>query len=89
VSAQSNQSIENPIDGRWEETWRGWWGDEPPYHAPVFVLRHHSRKPRSMQDGTTFTFVIEGIDSALEQVRAAAGEIASPALTHVKYRIDR
>ena len=60
--------------GPWDETWRGWWGDEPPYHAPVFVLTHHSREPLSMQGGTTFTFVTEGIDSALEQARAAAGD---------------
>ncbi len=58
--------------GRWDETWTGWWGDEPPFHAPVFALTHHSRKPLSMQGGTTFTFVTR-IDSALEQARAAAG----------------
>lgn len=128
--------------GPWDETWTGWWGDEPPYHAPVFVLTHHSREPVSMRGGTTFTFVTEGIDSALEQARAAAGDrdvaiaggastvrqylaaglldelylhivpiilgagerllvdvgdpilepvkvIASPAVTHVKYRIRR
>ena len=60
--------------GQWDETWTGWWGDEPPYHAPVFVLTHHSREPLSMRGGTTFTFVTEGIDSALEQARAAAGD---------------
>ena len=60
--------------GPWDETWRGWWGDEPPYHAPVFVLTHHSREPLPMQGRTTFTFVTEGIDSALEQARAAAGD---------------
>lgn len=60
--------------GPWDETWRGWWGDEPPFHAPVFVLTHHSREPLSMQGGTTFTFVTEGIDAALEQARAAAGD---------------
>jgi len=59
-------------DGPWDETWTGWWGDEPPFHAPVFVLTHHSRRPLSMQGGTTFTF-ITGIDPALEQARAAAG----------------
>lgn len=60
--------------GQWDETWTGWWGDEPPYHAPVFVLTHHSREPLPMQGGTTFTFVTEGVDSALEQARAAAGD---------------
>jgi dihydrofolate reductase len=61
-------------DGRWDETWTGWWGEDPPYHVPVFVLTHHPRKPISMKGGTTFTFVTEGIDSALRQARSAAGE---------------
>jgi dihydrofolate reductase len=61
-------------DGPWDETWRGWWGEDPPYHAPVFVLTHHSREPLSMQRGTTFTFVTGGVESALEQARAAAGD---------------
>ncbi len=60
--------------GQWDETWTGWWGDEPPYHAPVFVLTHHSREPLPMRGGTTFTFATEGIDSALEQARAVAGD---------------
>ena len=60
--------------GQWDETWTGWWGDEPPYHAPVFVLTHHSREPLPMRGGTTFTFVTEGVDSALEQARAVAGD---------------
>jgi dihydrofolate reductase len=60
-------------DGPWDETWRGWWGEDPPYHAPVFVLTHHAREPLAMQGGTTFTFVTDGIASALEQARAAAG----------------
>jgi dihydrofolate reductase len=60
--------------GPWDETWTGWWGDEPPYHAPVFVLTHHPREPLRMQGGTTFTFVTEGIESALEQARTAAGD---------------
>jgi dihydrofolate reductase len=60
-------------DGPWDQTWTGWWGDDPPYHVPVFVLTHHPRKPLSMKGGTTFTFVTEGIDSALEQARSAAG----------------
>jgi dihydrofolate reductase len=58
--------------GGWDESWRGWWGEEPPYHAPVFVLTHHSREPVPMQGGTSFHFVTDGIESALEQARAAA-----------------
>jgi dihydrofolate reductase len=62
-----------PIRGNWDLDWTGWWGDEPPYHAAVFVLTHHPREPLTMQGGTTFTFVTDGIESALEQARAAAG----------------
>jgi dihydrofolate reductase len=61
-------------DGAWEESWRGWWGDDPPFHVPVFVLTHHAREPLPMQGGTTFHFVTDGIESALEQARAAAGD---------------
>jgi dihydrofolate reductase len=64
----------SPGRGEWDDAWTGWWGDEPPYHAPVFVLTHHPRSPLVMQGGTTFTFVTDGIHSALEQARAAAGE---------------
>ena len=64
-------------DGPWDESWRGWWGEDPPYHAPVYVLTHHEREPLEMQGGTTFDFVTDGIESALEQARAAAGERAS------------
>jgi dihydrofolate reductase len=60
-------------DGAWDEAWTGWWGDEPPYHAPAFVLTHHPREPLPMQGGTTFTFVTDGIESALEQAGRAAG----------------
>ena len=63
-----------PIRGDWDLSWTGWWGPEPPYHAPVFVLTHHVREPLAMAGGTTFTFVTDGIDSALRQARAAAGE---------------
>jgi dihydrofolate reductase len=63
-----------PIRGPWpDESWKGWWGDTPPYHAPTFVLTHHPRPPIEMQGGTTFHFVADGIDSALKQARAAAG----------------
>ena len=61
-------------EGSWDESWTGWWGENPPFHAPVFVLTHHAREPLSMQGGTTFTFITDGIRSALEQARAAAGE---------------
>jgi dihydrofolate reductase len=62
-----------PGRGPWDLTWKGWWGDNPPYHTPVFVLTHHPRDPLPMQGGTTFRFVTDGIDSALAQARAAAG----------------
>jgi dihydrofolate reductase len=64
-----------PIRGEWDEDWRGWWGDEPPYHAPVFVLTHHEHEPIEMQGGTTFHFVTTGFDDALAQAKAAAGEM--------------
>ena len=60
--------------GPWgDDPWDGWWGDEPPFHTPVFVLTHHEREPLEKQGGTTFTFVTDGIESALEQAKAAAG----------------
>jgi dihydrofolate reductase len=62
-----------PIRGAWEGDWRGWWGEDPPYHAPVFVLTHHPRESVEMQGGTTFHFVTEGFDVALERALAAAG----------------
>ncbi|RIJ70837.1 dihydrofolate reductase [Nakamurella silvestris] len=61
----------SPGRGPWDLAWTGWWGPEPPYHAPVFVLTHHPREPLQME-GTTFTFVTDGIHSAMEQARAAA-----------------
>jgi dihydrofolate reductase len=63
-----------PGRGAWDLEWQGWWGAEPPYHAPVFVLTHHPREPLPMQGGTTFHFVTDGIESALDQARAAAGD---------------
>jgi dihydrofolate reductase len=63
-----------PIRGGWDRSWKGWWGDDPPYHAPVFVLTHHPRDPVPMQGGTTFYFVTDGVESALEQAREAAGD---------------
>lgn len=63
-----------PIRGPWDsEQWTGWWGENPPYHHPVFVLTHHPRPPIAMQGGTTFHFVDDGIESALAQAREAAG----------------
>lgn len=64
----------DPGRGEWDMEWKGWWGDDPPYHAPVFVLTHHPRAPLTMEGGTTFFFVTDGIHSAMEQARAAAGE---------------
>ena len=128
--------------GPWDESWKGWWGEDPPYHAPTFVLTHHPRSPVPMQGGTTFYFVTDGIESAYRQAREAAGDkdvqvaggantiqqviraglldelylhvtpivlgrgerllenidhpkltpvevVASPAVTHIRYRIDR
>ena len=76
-------------DGPWDETWTGWWGDDPPYHVPVFVLTHHARQPLPMRGGTTFTFVTDGIESALRQARTASGkkdvEIAGGAHTVQQY----
>jgi dihydrofolate reductase len=64
-----------PIRGPWpDDEWKGWWGDEPPYHVPVFVLTHFPRDPIEMKGGTTFHFVTDGIHAALEQAKAAAGD---------------
>ncbi len=61
--------------GPWDEEWKGWWGDDPPYHTPVFVITHHRRQPLAMKGGTTFNFVTDGPASALDQARAAAGDL--------------
>ena len=64
-----------PVRGPWpDESWKGWWGEEPPYHVPVFVLTHHPRPPLAMKGGTEFRFVTGGIEAALEEAKAAAGE---------------
>jgi dihydrofolate reductase len=63
-----------PVRGDWDEDWRGWWGDEPPYHAPVFVLTHYARDPVELEGGTTFHFVTDGFEAAFEQATAAAGD---------------
>jgi dihydrofolate reductase len=64
----------SPGRGEWDLDWTGWWGEEPPYHAPVFVLTHHEREPVEMKGGTTFHFVTGGITEALDRARAAAGD---------------
>jgi len=62
-----------PVRGVWKDnTWRGWWGDNPPFHTPVFVLTHHARSPLEMEGGTTFHFVTDGLESALKQAKDAA-----------------
>ncbi len=63
-----------PIRGPWGEDWRGWWGPEPPYHAPVFVLTHHAHEPIEMDGGTTFHFVTEGFEAAYAQASEIAGD---------------
>jgi dihydrofolate reductase len=60
--------------GPWDEGWRGWWGEDPPYHVPVYVLTHHPRAPLVMHGGTTFYFVTEGIGEALSEAAAVAGD---------------
>jgi len=80
-----------PIRGGWDEDWRGWWGEEPPYHAPVFVLTHHAHEPIEMAGGTTFHFVTDGFDAAyaraVETAGAAGVDIAGGAST-VRQALD-
>lgn len=65
----------SPLRGPWRDmNWKGWWGDNPPYHVPVFIITHHARPPIEMEGGTTFHFVTDGIHSAFERARAAAGD---------------
>jgi dihydrofolate reductase len=63
-----------PVRGPWQEEWRGWWGDDPPYHAPVLVLSHHAHDPIEMAGGTTFHFVTDGFDAAFARASEAAGD---------------
>ena len=63
-----------PVRGEWDRDWRGWWGPNPPYHGPVFVLTHFAHDPIEMEGGTTFHFVTDGIHAAMQQARAAAGD---------------
>jgi dihydrofolate reductase len=63
-----------PVRGPWpDDSWKGWWGDNPPYHCPVFVLTHHARAPIAMEGGTTFHFVTDGVNAALDRAAEAAG----------------
>ncbi len=63
-----------PVRGEWpDDQWKGWWGDNPPYHAPTFILTHYPRPPIEMQGGTTFHFVTDGIEAALKMARQASG----------------
>ncbi|WP_026257372.1 dihydrofolate reductase family protein [Actinopolymorpha alba] len=63
-----------PVRGEWNRDWKGWWGDNPPFHAPVFVLTHYPRDQQPMDGGTTYHFVTDGLESALKQAREAAGD---------------
>jgi dihydrofolate reductase len=63
-----------PIRGEWDREWKGWWGPEPPYHAPVYVLTHYAQEPIEMEGGTTFYFVTDGFDSAYAQASETAGD---------------
>lgn len=63
-----------PVRGQWDRNWKGWWGDDPPFHGPVFVLTHHPREPQPMEGGTTYHFVTDGIEAALARARAVAGD---------------
>jgi dihydrofolate reductase len=73
-AAVMGRNMFGPVGGgAWGDEWRGWWGDNPPYHYPVFIVTHHPRDPVEMEGGTTFHFVTDGIESALQQARAAAG----------------
>ena len=64
-----------PVRGPWpDDSWKGWWGDEPSYHVPTFVLTHYAREPIEMKGGTTFYFITDGIESALDKAKAAAGD---------------
>src|SRR5262245_18008912 len=75
ATSMGRNMIGPPAGRPWpEEVWNGWWGDDPPFHTPVFVLTHHARDPVEMDGGTTFNFVTDGIEAALEQARAAAGD---------------
>ena len=68
------RNMYSPSRGEWKGDWRGWWGDDPPYHAPVFVLTHYPHEPIEMEGGTTFHFVTDGFGAAMEAAKAAAGD---------------
>ena len=68
------RNMYGPVRGDWDRQWNGWWGDNPPFHAPVYVLTHHTRDPQPMAGGTTYHFITDGIQAALKQAREAAGD---------------
>ena len=77
-----------PVRGPWpDDSWKGWWGEEPPYHVPVFVLTHHPRPPLEMKGGTTFHFVTEGIHAALARAKEAAAKAGNPGVKSKDVRI--
>jgi dihydrofolate reductase len=83
-----------PVRGPWpDESWKGWWGDEPPYHTPVFVLTHHARAPLRMKGGTEFRFITDGIHAALREAKAAAAgrdvRVGGGAATIRQYLVER
>lgn len=80
------RNVFGPVRGEWSGDWRGWWGPNPPYHAPVFVLTHHPREPLEMEGGTTFHFVADGVGLLdLEHLSTRA----TSRTTHVRYRVRR
>ncbi len=68
------RNMYGPVRGDWDRQWNGWWGDNPPFHAPVYILTHHTRDPQPMAGGTTYHFITDGIQAALKQAREAAGD---------------
>jgi dihydrofolate reductase len=72
--AVMGRNMFGPIRGEWEGDWRGWWGENPPYGYPVYVLTHHPREPLEMEGGTTFHFVTDGFEAAFQQARESAGD---------------
>ncbi len=79
------RNMYGPIRGEWDADWRGWWGDDPPYHAPVFVLTHYPHEPIKMDGGTTFNFVTAGFDAALDQAKDGRSGRRHP---HRRRRLD-
>ena len=74
VAHVMGRNMFGPVRGEWDRDWKGWWGDDPPFHGPVFVLTHHPRGSQPMEGGTTYHFVTDGIEAALARAREAAGD---------------